>query len=90
MSKEVDVETAVRFLYQHGLTVHVGYDAAQELVAMEGVDVNGKHVAFFEIVGGLIDGGVKILAFNVDAWRRERDDEVASRRGGMYMVPMAA
>jgi hypothetical protein len=87
---DVDVEKSVRFLHQNGLSVEVGYDAEQEIVAMRAVDGNGDTAARFEIVGGLIDGGMELLVWNVAAWRREREEEVASRRASMRMVPMAA
>jgi hypothetical protein len=87
---DVDVEKAVRFLHQNGLSVEVGYNAEEERVAMRAVDENGDTAAHFEIVGGLIDGGMELLVWNVAAWRRERDDEVNARRASMRMVPMAA
>jgi hypothetical protein len=47
MSNEVDVEKAVRFLHQNGLSVEVGYDAEQELVAMRAVDVKRQRRCAF-------------------------------------------
>ena len=87
---DVDVEQAVRFLHQSGFSVEVGYDAAEERVAMRALDRDGNVAANFEIVGGLIDGGRELLAWNVAAWQREREDEVNARRASMRMVPMAA